>query len=118
MNSTPVTLLRRAGAAALLSAIALPVASTGYALTPMLGDVSINVDIGAPPPPRHEVIVERERPGPDYIWVAGYWDGAPGRYNWVAGHWERPPHAHATWVQPRWERDHDGHYHMIRGEWR
>ena len=69
------------------------------------------------PPPRHEVVVERDRPGPDYIWVAGYWGGAPGHYSWVAGHWDRPPHGHGHWVAPRWE-NHNGHYVQVKGEWR
>jgi len=71
----------------------------------------------APPPPRHEVMVERERPGPDYVWIGGYWDGAPGHYVWAAGHWDRPPHGHGHWVAPRWE-NHNGHYVQVKGEWR
>ena len=84
---------------------------------PVLADVSVHVDLGAPPPPRHEVVVESARPGPDYIWVAGYWGGEPGHYAWVAGHWDRPPRHGSVWVAPRWERDHDGRYHMVKGEW-
>jgi WXXGXW repeat (2 copies) len=81
--------------------------------------ISLNIHVeDAPPPPRREVVVESHRPGPDYVWVGGYWDGAPGRYTWVNGHWDRPPHGHARWFAPHWERDHDGHFHQIRGEWR
>jgi hypothetical protein len=84
----------------------------------LLADVSINVGVDlAPPPPRQEVIVERTRPGPDYVWVGGYWGGAPGHYVWTNGHWDRPPHAHAVWAAPHWERDHDGHYHQVQGGW-
>jgi hypothetical protein len=87
--------------------------------SPVLADFSLNVNVDAgPPPPRQEVIVERDRPGPDFVWTAGFWDGSPGRYVWVAGHWQRPPHAHAMWFAPHWERDHDGHFHQVRGEWR
>jgi hypothetical protein len=86
---------------------------------PVLADVSVNIQIDpAPPPPRHEVMVERERPGPDYVWIAGYWDGAPGHYVWTAGHWDRPPHGHGHWVAPAWVKDSNGHYHQVRGEWR
>jgi hypothetical protein len=89
-----------------------------HAGSALLADVSLNVgiDVG-PPPPRQEVIVERSRPGPDYVWIGGFWDGAPGHYVWRAGHWDRPPHAHAVWGAPRWERDHDGHYHKVEGGW-
>jgi hypothetical protein len=80
----------------------------------------LNIGIGvdaAPPPPRHEVVVG-VAPGPDYIWVDGYWDGTPGNYVWVKGHWDRPPHAHGVWVAPHWDKDRDGHYHQTKGEWR
>ena len=89
---------------------------------PILADIGIgvHVDLGAPPPPRHEVVVERDRPGPDYVWMGGYWDGAPGHYVWVNGHWDRPPHGHehGVWVAPHYERDHDGHYVRVEGRWR
>jgi hypothetical protein len=68
-----------------------------------------------PPPPQTEVVVAS--PGPDYVWIGGYWGFNSGRREWVRGRWERPPHAHATWVQPRWE--HRGHgYVFVRGTWR
>jgi hypothetical protein len=86
--------------------------------SPSLADISVNLQIVGPPPPRHEVIIEGNRPGPDFVWVGGYWDGAPGQYSWVGGHWDRPPHPHSHWVAPRWEPDHDGHLHQVRGEWR
>jgi hypothetical protein len=89
-----------------------------FSASPVLADISVNLQIDGPPPPRHEVIIEGNRPGPDYIWVTGYWDGSPGHYAWVGGHWDRPPHGHGHWVAPRWERDHDGHYHQIKGGWR
>lgn len=81
-------------------------------------DINIGFDIHAgPPPPRHEVRVERDRPGPDYVWVDGYWAGEPGHYTWVAGRWDRPPHPGARWVSPRWEHRGD-RYVFIQGGWR
>jgi hypothetical protein len=86
-------------------------------VTPLLAGISLNVVIDAPPPPPpHEVIIAS--PGPDFVWVGGYWDGSPGHYVWVAGHWDRPPHGHMRWSAPHWDRDRDGHYHMTRGQWR
>lgn len=81
--------------------------------------VSVNLNFVAqpPPPPRHEVIVERERPSRDHIWINGYYVWREGRHVWVAGHWERPPHAHAVWIEPRWEH-HDRGYVFIEGVWR
>jgi hypothetical protein len=103
-----------------LGAIALgAVAGPSASAAPFLADVSINIGLEAgPPPPPREVIVAS--PGPGYIWLGGYWDGAPGHYRWVRGHWDRPPRGreHARWVAPRWERDHDGHYRKVEGGWR
>jgi hypothetical protein len=85
-------------------------------ILPSAGAFSIGVDIHAgPPAPRHEVMAPR--PGPDYVWIDGYWAGEPGHYTWVAGRWDRPPHPGARWVRPRWEHRGD-HYVFVRGGWR
>lgn len=116
MNKTFSQAARRT---ALLAAGLGLVSIAGFAPTPMNAQVSLSIRVDAPPPPpRHEVIVESSRPGPDFVWVGGYWDGAPGHYVWTPGHWDRPPHGHGVWVGPRWEVDHDGHYHQVKGEWR
>jgi len=67
------------------------------------GQVSIGIRIGPPPPPR-VVSVLPPRPGPEFIWVEGYWYPAGGRYRWHDGYWTRPPYDGARWVGPR----HDG----------
>ncbi len=87
--------------------------------SPLLADISVNLRVDAPPPPpRQEVVIESTRPSPDHVWVAGYWDGAPGHYTWAAGHWDRPPQHGARWEAPHWEKDHDGHYVQVKGGWR
>jgi len=43
----------------------------------------------APPPPRMEMITPV--PGPEFMWVEGYWGWQVNQYYWVPGHWERPP---------------------------
>lgn len=70
-----------------------------------------------PPPPRREVVIERDRPGPEFIWISGYyrWDG--GAYGWVPGRWERRPHTRAAWVPGRWYHEHRGWY-WVEGHWR
>src|ERR1700731_1514420 len=65
--------------------------------------VSIGVRIGAPPPPR-VVRVQPARPGPEFVWVDGYWYPVGRRYVWHAGYWTRPPYEGARWIAPR----HDG----------
>jgi hypothetical protein len=103
---------RMVGGLALLS-IALISASTAMA------DLSINIQLDAPPPPPRQEVIVGVSPGPDYVWVGGYWDGSPGHYTWVGGRWDHPPHGqHGQWFAPHWDKDRDGHYHQTKGEWR
>ena len=100
------------------ASLCLGVLLLGVGVAPLArsAGLDINLMLNAPPPPRHEVIVERSRPGPDYVWINGYWGNNRGRQEWVAGHWARPPHARAVWVEPRWERRDRG-YVFVNGYW-
>jgi hypothetical protein len=79
--------------------------------------VSIGITIGPPPSPR-VVRVLPESPGPEFVWVEGYWYPVGRHYRWHEGYWTRPPYEGARWVSPRhdgerfftgyWEGDH-GH---------
>ncbi|HLG97305.1 MAG TPA: YXWGXW repeat-containing protein [Bryobacteraceae bacterium] len=77
----------------------------------VFGQVSIGVRIGPPPPPR-VVRVVPSRPGPDYVWIDGYWYVVNGRYVWHAGYWTLPPYPGARWIAPR----HDGQQ-FFAGYW-
>ena len=77
----------------------------------LFGQVSFGIRIGPPPPPR-VVRVQPYRPGPDYVWVDGYWYPAGNRYRWHDGYWTRPPYVGALWVGPR----HDGQQ-FFGGHW-
>jgi hypothetical protein len=79
--------------------LVLVLLAAGY----MVGQVSIGIRIGPPPPPR-EVRYRPVAPGPDYYWVDGYWYVVGNRYVWHPGYWTRPPYGGARWVAPR----HDG----------
>jgi hypothetical protein len=70
---------------------------------------------GPPPPPREEVVVTQ--PGPDFVWVGGYWDWDLGvrHYAWREGHWERG-HEKERWVAPHYEMRANRHYYR-RGHW-
>jgi hypothetical protein len=95
--------------------------------------VSIGIRIGPPPPPR-VVHVLPSRPGPEFVWIEGYWYPQGRHYKWHEGYWTRPPYAGARWVMPhhdgqqffegywegehgrfehdhRWDRDHDRDFH-------
>jgi hypothetical protein len=60
--------------------------------------VSVGVRIGEPPPPRGYRVPRQ--PGPDYIWVEGYYFPQGSRYVWHDGYWTRPPYEGAYWVAP------------------
>jgi len=70
----------------------------------------------APPPPVSEAIYPA--PGPDYFWIAGYWNWS-GRWRWMPGHYERHPNFHpgAGWIDGHWDR-RGGGFTWVRGHWR
>jgi WXXGXW repeat (2 copies) len=64
--------------------------------------IGVGIRIGPPPPPR--VVVEPPAsPGPDFIWVDGYWYPAHGHYRWHEGYWTRALYPGARWIGPRHE---------------
>jgi hypothetical protein len=69
----------------------------------------------APPAPRHEVIITR--PGPNHVWVPGYWRWSGREYGWVGGVWQLPPRPHAVWVPGHYRRVRGGHV-WVEGRWR
>jgi hypothetical protein len=84
--------------------------------------VSVDVIIGAPPPPvRYEVVPP---PQPGYIWAPGYWFWNGHQHVWYEGHWEGERadghYIAAGWVEtPRgwrfvpahWEHSEHEHEH-------
>jgi len=72
--------------------------------------ISFGIRIGAPPPPRAYVVAAQ--PGPEFMWIEGYWYPQGGRYLWHDGYWSRPPYEGAYWVAPYHDR---GQY--VAGYW-
>ena len=70
----------------------------------------------APPPPRGEVITGLA-PGPDYVWVGGYWTHHPTGWTWMTGRWSLRPRPGVVWVPGYWERHPRGHV-WVSGRWR
>jgi hypothetical protein len=68
----------------------------------------------APPPPRTEVVIAK--PGPDYIWISGYWGWKSGKYVWMTGHWVKARPGRA-WIAGHWEK-RGQHWVWIKGRWR
>jgi hypothetical protein len=77
----------------------------------LLAQISVGITIGAPPPPR-VVRVRPVMPGPDFVWVEGYWYPVGGHYRWHEGYWTRPPYVGARWIGPH----HDGRQ-FFAGYW-
>ena len=75
-----------------ISALLLAPASAAHA------QISFGIRIGEPPAPRAYRVPPQ--PGPDYVWVEGYWYPQGSRYTWHDGYWTRPPYEGAYWVAP------------------
>jgi hypothetical protein len=99
--------------------LVLPLLAASY----LSAQVSIGIQIGAPPP--RVVRVLPPSPGPGFVWIAGYWYPVGNHYKWHSGYWTRPVYGGARWVEPRYEggrfyagywdgdhgrRDHDHHW--------
>jgi WXXGXW repeat (2 copies) len=82
----------------------------------MAAQVSVGIQIGPPPPPR-VYRVHPLAPGPDYIWLDGYWYADGRRWRWHDGYWTRAPYAGARWIAPRYEssRFFNGYWEGDRG---
>jgi WXXGXW repeat (2 copies) len=62
--------------------------------------LGISVRIGPPPLP---VYAQPICPGPDFIWIPGYWAYGPDGYFWVPGTWVEPPEIGVLWTPGYWE---------------
>jgi YXWGXW repeat-containing protein len=96
--------MRNAFKALAVCAVLLAPASTASA------QVSIGISIGPPPPPL--AVYVAPQPGPEFVWVDGYWYPQGSHYRWHAGYWTRPPYVGAYWVEPY----HDGR-RFVAGYW-
>src|SRR5438309_10428537 len=87
-----------------------------FALTVFAAQISIGVRIG-PPPPARVVRVLPPTPGPEFMWVEGYWYPQGRHYRWHEGYWTRPPYPGARWVRPHHdgERLYEGYWEGDRG---
>ncbi len=69
---------------------------------------------GPPPAPVRED--RPAAPGPQAVWVSGYWHWTGMQYAWIPGHWEAPPPG-ATWNAPVYTA-RDGRYFYESGGWK
>ena len=67
-------------------------------------------------PPHVRIETRSVAPGPDYVWVGGFWDWQGDQWIWVPGRWDRPAERDVIWVSPRYEREEDG-WRYEPGHW-
>jgi YXWGXW repeat-containing protein len=89
--------------------IALGIAASSLGAT-VATAADVYVQIG-PPPPRHEVVVEKR----GYAWTPGYWNWNGHHYVWVKGRNVRVHHGE-HWVPDHWVED-NGRWHREHGRW-
>jgi len=80
------------------------------------GPPSGAVIVGARPP-AYRVEVVGVAPGPEFVWVGGYWAWGGAEYTWVPGRWVARPYARAAWVPGRWRSARHGWF-WEPGHWR
>ncbi|MCA1582656.1 MAG: hypothetical protein LC796_14950 [Acidobacteria bacterium] len=94
LHKTMLSIVLAGGAAATtLAQIPLP---------PLPPGLNVRITTGRPPAPRREV--RPARPGPEYVWVGGFYDNDRGRYGWIPGRWERRAAPDAYWIPARYVR--------------
>jgi hypothetical protein len=92
------------------------VAAQGQVWVQPQGEVVVEGDPPAPPPPQTEVVPAS--PGAEFTWVGGYhrYDGANHHYVWVGGRYEHRPHPGAQWKAAHWE-PHGRQHVWVEGNW-
>src|SRR5215469_5809740 len=102
------------------SAIATVLAFTPVALiapTPARAQMLIAVSVNFAPPPL-PFYLQPPIPGPDYVWIPGYWawDADFYDYYWVPGTWALAPRPGLLWTPPWWGWA-NGAYGFHEGYW-
>ena len=70
-------------------------------MAPAMSSASVFVSVNFAPPPI-PVYEQPICPGPDYIWVPGYWAWGLDGFYWVPGYWVLAPFIGALWTPGWW----------------
>jgi hypothetical protein len=97
--------------------LAVGLAAVGCYVRAVAPGYGAEFEVEGPPPAIQEEAVVAS-PGPDYVWVGGYWDWDVGvrHWAWRSGRWERPPHPEAHWSAGHYEL-RGGHHYYHPGHW-
>jgi hypothetical protein len=95
----------------------IPTPAATPLVAPAPGGPALGVVATMPDTPAMPSEVMSVSPGPEYVWVKGYynWDGS--RYQWVPGTWVRASSPSAVWVPAHWQPTTGG-YIWVAGAWR
>jgi hypothetical protein len=88
---------------------------SAFALFASAARAEVSIRITTPPPPL-PIYVQPVIPGPDFIWVPGYWAWGEFDYFWVPGTWVRAPAPGLLWTPGYWAWN-DGIYVWRAGYW-
>jgi hypothetical protein len=102
------------------AALAILLASAAVVIapaTPAAAQLFVSIRIDDPPPPL-PIYDQPPIPGPDYVWIPGYWawDDYVGDFYWVPGTWTLAPRPGLLWTPPWWGWD-EGRYAFHPGYW-
>ena len=102
------------------TAVAAVLSLTGATVgapSPVQAQVSIGISVNFAPPPL-PIYDQPPIPGPDYLWVPGYWawDDDDYDYYWVPGTWVLAPEPGYLWT-PAWWGWSEGVYAFHEGYW-
>jgi hypothetical protein len=88
-----------------------------------VAEAQVHVSLYAKIPMAPNIVLRVETPviatpGPDYIWVDGYWtwDSRYREYVWIQGYWAVAPYSGAYWIPGYWERYRNG-YRWVEACW-
>jgi WXXGXW repeat (2 copies) len=99
----------------MLALVAILTVTSAPLSEPLRAQIAVGVSIRIAPP-LLPVYVQPPIPGPDYIWVPGYWAWGDDDYYWVPGTWVLAPYPGLLWTPGYWGW-RDGIYVWNAGYW-
>lgn len=109
-----ITMVARVALVALVALLASTLSVAGCVVNEAESPTRGVIVSGPPPAPVRED--RPAAPGPQSVWVGGYWHWTGIQYSWIPGHWDAPPPG-STWNAPVYTA-RDGRYFYESGSWK